>query len=419
VMDPHTGEVLAMASMPTFDPNELKDSGPGQRKNKAITDSFEPGSIFKLFLVSAGIEENAVKTTDAIYCENGSYMVADRVFHDTKKHGWLTVPQIIKYSSNIGSAKIGERLGKARLYRYLKSFGFGDKTGIDLPGEAAGSFRNPSDWSEVTLHTVSFGHGVSTTGIQLITALSSIANRGFLMKPYVVKALRDSKGGAVSEAHPVIVRRVISEATAKKMTDMLIGVTRDEGTGVKAAIDGFDAAGKTGTAQKPDLRNGGYLKDAYVASFMGFIPARSPRLAILVTVDEPQGDNYGGTVAAPVFKEIASQSLSYLGVFSAGQKAPAVRLPPIDSIGGYDRDYGDGGAPSPARARGDEERTTEWDSRYPSTPDFSGKTVRTVLSMARDRSINIEIVGSGKAVAQRPSSGRSIPANGQVVVWFQ
>jgi cell division protein FtsI (penicillin-binding protein 3) len=401
VMNPMTGEVLAMASVPTFDPNDFSSAAPRHWRNKTVTDVFEPGSVFKLFLISAALEDNAVKTHDGFFCENGSYGVADRVFHDHDKYGWLTVSQILKYSSNIGSAKIADRLGKNQLYRYLKAFGFGEKTGIDLPGESAGSLRPLKNWSGVTLATVSFGQGVSVTGLQLVTALSAIANGGFLMKPYVVRSVRDATGAVVSETNPTIVRRVVSEETARKMTDMLIGVTKEGGTGVEASFDEFEVAGKTGTAQKPDFKRGGYLKDAYVASFFGFVPARSPRLAIFVAIDEPRGEHYGGTVAGPVFREIAEKSLSYMGVF---RERPASRELKFTEA------KASKGVTAPA---GDEEFGPA------AVPDFTGKTVRSVLRMAKGRSFDVNVMGSGKAVSQKPAPGRNLPTKGPVVVFFQ
>lgn len=412
VMDPRTGEVLAMASLPTFDPNDTGSYSPRQWRNRAITDTYEPGSIFKLFLISAALEENLVKPQDSIFCENGSYRVADRVFHDHESYGWLTVSQVMKYSSNIGSAKIGERLGRARLYRYLKAFGFGGKAGVDLPGEVSGSLRHYGSWSSVTLETVSFGQGVSATSLQLVSALSSIANGGFLMKPYVVKSIKDSSGRAVSETNPVVVRRVISEDTARKLTDMLITVTQEGGTGVKAAIEDFDVAGKTGTAQKPDFKHGGYEKGAFVASFFGFVPARGPRLAIIVAIDEPKGEHYGGAVAGPVFREIARQSLGYLGVFkdNPGMR-PAIQL--VSAKNGVKA----AAEADPVKKAGDEGPA---DTERPmSVPDFRGKTIRAVVRMARSRAFDVDIQGSGKAVGQRPAPGQNIPEKGPVVVWFQ
>ncbi len=401
VMNPMTGEVLAMANMPTFDPNDFSSSAPRHWRNRAVTDTFEPGSVLKLFLISAAIEENAVKPQDGFYCENGSYGVADRVFHDHEKYGWLTVSQIFKYSSNIGSAKIADRLGKNQLYRYLKAYGFGEKTGIDLPGESSGSVKPLKHWSDVTLATTAFGQGISVTGLQLVTALSAVANGGFLMKPYVVKSIRDSSGHVVSETNPMIVRRVVSEATASKMTNMLVGVTHEGGTGVQASFDEFEVAGKTGTAQKPDFKHGGYTKDAFIASFFGFVPARSPKLAILVAIDEPKGEHYGGAVAGPVFREIAEKSLSYMGVFRERPASRKIRFTEAKAT------------------RGATEPQNEEDFGPTEVPDFTGKTVRSVLRMAKGRSFDVNVMGSGKAVSQKPAPGRALPTKGPVVVFFQ
>lgn len=417
VMDPVTGEILAMANQPSFDPNDLKKFENKHWRNGAIADAFEPGSTFKLFLIAAALDENIIKTSSSFFCENGSYRVSDRVFHDHEDYGWLNIPQIVKYSSNIGSAKIGERLGKVQLYRYMKAFGFGAKTGIDLPGEATGSLRHYNSWSNVTLHTVSFGQGVSVTGIQLVTALSSIANGGFLMKPYIVKSIKEPGGKVITESNPVVVRRIISEDTAGKMTDMLVGVTKEGGTGVKAALSDFEVAGKTGTAQKPDFNRGGYASGAYIASFFGFTPAKDPRLAILVTVDEPKGEYYGGLVAGPVFKEIAEQSLAYMGVFKENANAPRMQLADKARQGKtVDKTVFDAVAEDEAL---DELMSPVDPSRPMAVPDFAGKSVRAVLKLARDRSFDVDIKGSGRAVAQRPAPGQSIPAKGPVIVEFR
>ena len=409
VMNPHTGEVLAMANYPNFDPNDISGAGPRLWRNKTITDAFEPGSILKLFLVSAALEENIVQPKNRIWCENGKYRVADRVFHDTKEHGWLTVEEVIKYSSNIGAAKIGEKLGIERLIKYLRAFGFGEKTGIDLPGEGRGSFGDYRRGSGVALCTISFGHGVSATNIQLVSALSAIANGGFLMKPYTVRSIKDPNGNTISENNPVIIRRVISKEAAAKMTDMLITVTHGGGTGGNAAIDGFQVAGKTGTAQKPDLKKGGYLEDGYISSFMGFVPARNPKLAILVTVDEPMGEHYGGAVAAPVFREIASEGLSYMGAFPdqpmpKGTDAPlTVKAVPLQAGG----------------PRINEDVLAEAAPVCAGAPDFTGKTVRAVLKMAQEKSIEVEIAGSGKAISQSLAPGRGNPSSARVKVFFR
>ncbi|MBE7414547.1 MAG: transpeptidase family protein [Deltaproteobacteria bacterium] len=403
VMDPMTGEILAMATQPSFDPNDIRRYGSGSWRNRAIADVFEPGSTFKLFLIAAALEENIVKPENRFYCENGKYRVADRVFHDTKEYGWLTVTEILKYSSNIGTAKIGEKLGSEQIYRYLKAFGFGARNGIDLPGEATGVLRHPKNWSKVSLHTISFGQGVSVTGLQMITALSSIANGGFLMQPYVVKSVKEPGGRPVAETHPVVVKRVISEDTARKLTNMMVEATGKKSTGELAALPDFEVAGKTGTAQKPDFKNGGYARGAYIASFMGFVPADDPMLAILVTVDEPRGEYYGGRVAGPVFREIAEESLAYLGVFREGPGAMRVER----ALMHEDAAPVDGDAEEPSGIR------------PMAVPDFKGKSVRMVMRMSSERSFDVEIRGSGRAVSQSPTPGSSIPSKGPVIVEFR
>ncbi len=411
VMDPYSGEILALAAYPSFDPNSYRSFSPADWRNRVVTDVYEPGSTLKPFLIAAAIEEEVVKPGDIIFCENGRYKVADRVFHDTKKHGWLSVPQILKYSSNIGSAKIGERMGAPRLYRYLKSFGFGERTGVDMPGESAGSLRHHSKWSAVTVDTVSFGQGISATSVQLASAISAIANGGFLMKPYVVRSVRTPEGKAISETHPVVVRRVIAEETAKRVTDMMVGVTGEGGTGTKASMVDFEVAGKTATAQKPDLVSGGYRRDAYLSSFVGFAPARSPRLVILVSIDEPTIENhyYGGDVAAPVFREIAAQGFSYLGMLPARRSAP-----------------GGDGSPKLVKASADSELVVAprrldaaVEAGNNKVPDFTGMTMREALSTAVAIDAEVRFDGSGRAASQSPRPGANMPADGVVHLTFR
>ncbi|MBI3753343.1 MAG: penicillin-binding protein [Deltaproteobacteria bacterium] len=405
VMAPKTGEVLAMANAPQFNPDIFFEyANPGIWRNRAIADAFEPGSTFKAFLLAALFEEGAAKSDDLFFCGEGNYSVADRTFHDVEKFGWLSLARIIKYSSNIGAAKAGDRLGKERLYRYMKEFGFGSKTGIGLPGEASGSVPPLKAWSKVTLGNISFGQGLSVTGIQLLSAFSAIANKGYLMRPYIVKKVVNEDGAAIEEFHPSVVRRVISEETASRVTRVLKEVTGNDGTGAKAAIDGFEVAGKTGTAQKPDLSQGGYASNKYVSSFIGFVPADNPELAILVVVDEPSGEFYGGAIAAPVFKEVAVQSLTYLGIFPKGSKdnkSYRTYKTYID-VAKQAHDVLDDGGEDLSRM-----------------PDLRGKTVRSVLRLTREIPLEIKIQGSGKAIYQKPSPGERITQGASAEVVFR
>ncbi len=311
VMDPKSGEVLAMANYPQFNPNDLSSCSKVALKNRAIVDTYEPGSTFKVFLLAAALEEGVVRPGDKFNCEQGSMELAGKVIHDTHKHGTLTVREIIKFSSNIGSAKIAAKLGKERFYDYVTSFGFGSPTGIELNGEGSGILRSMNTWSKLELANLSFGQGVSVTPLQLTTAFSAIANGGFLMKPYLVKDILDRDGKVIKSNQPQIVKKVISGDTASKVTEMLRDAVAEGGTGTEAALNGYDVAGKTGTAQKVSGGRG-YTENKHVASFIGFVPAESPELVVLVAIDEPEGIQYGGIVAAPAFRAIAETSLRYL-----------------------------------------------------------------------------------------------------------
>lgn len=307
-LDPGTGEVLGLAVVPAFNPNSFSRYGPATWRNKGIADAFEPGSTFKAFLLGAALEAGVTRLDDIYYCENGAYAVGENIIKDDeRKYGWLSLKQIIKVSSNIGASKVGERLGKERFFRFIKAFGFGDRTGIDLPGEASGRVHPARSWPRVSLRTISFGQGVAVTPLQMTAALASIANGGLLLRPHILRRIVDGTGAISREETPFVVRRVISPDTAGKVTSVLTAVVEEGGTGERAKLSGFDVAGKTGTAQKPDLSGGGYAKDKHVASFMGFFPARDPRIVLFVMIDEPRVSPYGGVVAAPVFRQIAEK----------------------------------------------------------------------------------------------------------------
>jgi cell division protein FtsI (penicillin-binding protein 3) len=247
--------------------------------------------------------------------ENGKFAAAGRNIHDHEKMGWMTFAQMVQKSSNVGAAKTGIALGEARLYRYLKAFGFGQQTEIDLPGEATGLVREPKSWGRQSLASIAFGQEIGVTSLQLLGAVAAVANGGWLMKPYVVSEIRNGQGDVVARMGPLVRRRPISAETAQTLTAILEGVVT-HGTGGKAAVQGFRVAGKTGTAQKIDPQTGRYSPSLFVASFVGFLPAEDPKLAILVVVDEPHTEQWGGTIAAPVFRKVAEQTLTYLGVSS-------------------------------------------------------------------------------------------------------
>jgi len=313
VMEPRTGAILAMAVSPRFDPNAVASLTADRWRNRALTDTYEPGSTMKVVVAAAALEERVMMPGSMLFGENGRMTIANTTIHDHEKLGWMTFAQMIQKSSNIGAAKTGMLVGDQRLYRYLQAFGFGQRTDIDLPGEVSGLLKAPREWGRRSLASISMGQEVGVTPLQMITAVSAIANDGVLMKPYVVAEVRDEKGQRMKEILPQVKRRVVSPATAHTLTTIMEGVV-SSGTGTKAAIPGFRVAGKTGTAQKVDPRTGTYSSALSIGSFVGFVPADAPRLTIIVVIDEPQGEAWGGVVAAPVFRRVGEQVLTYLGV---------------------------------------------------------------------------------------------------------
>jgi cell division protein FtsI (penicillin-binding protein 3) len=317
VMNPQTGEVLALSvrsnghGRPAFNPNEPQHYKPAEWRNRAVTDTFEPGSIFKPFLAAAALEERVAHPLERFDCSAGKIQLADRVIKDAHEHGVLTFADVIAQSSNVGTIKVALRLGKDRFYKYITAFGFGKKTGVDLPGEIPGLLKDSRLWSGVSIGAVAIGQEIGVTPLQMAAAYCALANGGTLMRPYIVSEIVDRGGGPGKKFKPQPVGRVVSEETCAKVNTMLRRVV-DLGTGQQAKPAGFTAAGKTGTAQKIDQRTGGYSKKDYVSSFVGFAPAGAPRLVIVVMVDTPEGAIYGGTVAAPVFRAVAEQSLAYL-----------------------------------------------------------------------------------------------------------
>ncbi|HYB73326.1 MAG TPA: penicillin-binding protein 2 [Candidatus Sulfotelmatobacter sp.] len=313
VMDPRTGEVLALANWPTFNPNLYQQAPADDRRDRAAVDTFEPGSVFKVILGAAALEEGVVHLGDRFYGENGAIEVGGVTIRDHERYAWLTFEDVLAQSSNVGAIKVGLRLGKTLYYNYISGFGFGSLTGIDLPGETPGLIRRPQKWSQVSLGALSIGQEVSVTPLQLLTAFAAVANGGELVRPFVARALRRQDAETVRTFGPLKLRRVISAATVRALAVPLQAVVR-EGTGKEAAVDGYSVMGKTGTAQKLDRATGRYSHRKVVASFVGAVPVEDPRLAILVVIDEPQAHAWGGAIAAPTFREIARETLKYLRV---------------------------------------------------------------------------------------------------------
>ncbi len=363
MMNPETGEVLAMASYPFVDPNSYSKFPVENRRNLPVWYAYEPGSTMKVFLAASAIEDKKVNPNTQFNCENGRRKIGSAVIKDIKPRGTLTVSEIVKYSSNIGASKIGETMGRDSYYKYLKKFGFGDKTGIGLPGESKGQLASPRKWGAIELATISFGQGVSVTALQLVTALSAIANGGYLMKPYIIEKIVDPEGHVLTENKPEVVTRVISYDTSDQMKRIMQLVV-EEGTGKKAQIPGFSVAGKTGTAQIPNPQSGGYYSDRYIASFIGFTPVEDPEIVMAVIVEAPRKKTHGGSVAGPIFKQIAEKVLFHM------QVSPKKELVGMKVM-----------------------------------PDLSGMSVRDILKWSEEQGVKVHLKGSGFVSGQKPMPG--------------
>ncbi len=453
VMDPHTGEILAMANRPDFDPNNYQKYSNQARRNKAIADSYEPGSTFKIVTLAAALEEKVADRNDRFF-DPGSIRVNGEVIHCwlPEGHGSQTLAEVVQNSCNPGFITLGLRLGVQKLYKYIKAFGFGSCLGIDLPGEATGIIIPENQVKPVDLATISIGQANSVTPLQMVTALSAVVNGGKLMKPYLVKELRNSEGKVVKRFRPQVLRQVISPETSRLERELLESVVT-KGSGRNAYIEGYSVGGKTGTAQKP-LPGGGYSTTDYIASFLGFAPVDDPRLVALVVVDSPQGyPYYGGTVAAPVFREVVRDSLRYLGVpmryrpeeKSAGENMtvvpPVVNLPLQEAekilkeaglecsrVGNGEIVYGQIPPDGVEVRRGSK---VLLDLRPPEStangkrevPNLQGKTLRDAAELLGMMGLVLVPEGddlpTGIAVEQDPQPGTSLPAGGRVRVKFR
>lgn len=314
-----TGEILAMASRPAYDPNEFQVSTPNQRLNRAIGYVYEPGSTFKAVAFAGALNEGIVTRNTIFNCENGSWLHERRTLRDFHAYGDLNVADGLKKSSNILSAKVALALGEEKFYRYLKSFSIGSSMGIDLPGEEVGILLPVEKWPGIKTSRIAIGQGVAVTALQMLGVYSAIANDGYLMKPYIVKRVVNHDGSLLYDSQPEVLSKTVSPETARLMCRLLHRVTEEGGTGKRARVEGFEVAGKTGTAQKAVA--GGYSQTLHVGSFVGFLPARDPELSIIVVVDEPHPIHFGGVVAAPAFSLIAEEAVRYLGITPAGSRS--------------------------------------------------------------------------------------------------
>jgi cell division protein FtsI (penicillin-binding protein 3) len=403
VTDPNTGEVLALASYPTYNPNEFSVSDPDARRNRAIADRFEPGSTMKVFSVGGALDEGAITPSQEINCYGGTYEIGDLTIHDSHPESMLTPRLVIGRSSNIGAAQIGLSLGADRLERVFRRFGFGERTGLPLPGEARARFGERR-WYDVEVATVSFGQGIGVTSIQLAQALGAVANGGRLVRPLLVSRVTDAMGALVQENAPDTGRTALQAQSARLLADMLTSVTEDQGTGVEAAIPGVRVAGKTGTAQKAREHAHGYDDQRWVSSFIGFAPAERPRLVVTVVIDEPQITHAGGAVAAPLFRRVMEQSLRFLGALPGTQRS---------------MDFPRGASPTPATAATAPRRNARTATAPCTMPELRNQSARAALQTLHERGLRAQLTGSGVVVRQEPAAGTACTAIGEARVWLE
>jgi cell division protein FtsI (penicillin-binding protein 3) len=402
VLEPSTGAILAMAISPSFNPNALGPSERGALRNRLVADCYEPGSTFKAFLVAGALRDGILGPNSLIQGTDGAFAVGDRTIHnDHKSAGSLTVSRMVQVSSNIGAAKVGLMLGRQRLHAIFSEFGFGDRTGIGLPGESKGNL--PEFRSDIAAATASFGQGVTATAMQLVAAYGALANGGRLMRPHVV-ARMIQPDGSFSQVAPESVRQVVSPEVARAVTHMLEGVVEKGGTAEAAAVEGFRVAGKTGTAQKVDPVLGGYSVDKRFSSFIGYLPVEAPRLVVGVFLDEPKGQVYGGIIAAPVFREIAAGALQQLGVSPSVARVVAPQTRPSRP-------------PSLAQeqaAEDDGEPVEVQDDARSRVPSVLGMPARRAIAALAASGLLASIEGEGRVISQHPSPGAEVPPSGTI-----
>lgn len=407
-LDPTTGDVLAMATAPAFDPNRYSKYPIENWRNRAVTDSFEPGSTFKVLVVASALDAGTVTPRTTFFCENGAVRIGSNILKDHNPYGKLTVEDIIKVSSNIGAMKVGFALGKEKLFNALRSFGIGSVTGISYPGEVGGIFRNYESWQSVEHATVAFGQGVSVTPLQMATAFATIVNGGIHYRPRLISRLVDRDGNVTNFQSSNILSQPIKKETSDVMREMLRRVVEQGGTGTSAFSKAYSVGGKTGTAQKVDSGKG-YAAGKYYSSFIGFAPVESPRIVVYVGIDEPKGSYYGGTVAAPAVKDIIEGALPHMGVPS--QTSPVLLADQPISKGVEEVD---------AKAISDKKPVfKESNDGSFVMPNLVGYTFRDVLMATQNVDVDIRSEGSGIAVRQSPEPGARIEKEKKVSVRFE
>jgi len=436
VENPNTGELLAVANWPTFNPNAAKDSSSESRMDRAASALYEPGSVFKIVTLSAAIDQGITNPDELVDCQNGAIYIAGHRIRDHKPFGALTVSQVLAYSSDVGAIKIGLRLGAPKFYDYIRAFGFGQFTGVDLPGESRGKLRRIEYWTPVSVGSISMGQEIGVTPLQMIAAVSAMANGGLMVRPHVVRELRRGNQVVEPSEQQQLARRVIQATTAATMRRMLEGVVLG-GTGKLAKLDGYTSAGKTGTAQKYDPNTGRYSAHDLIASFVGFAPLNTPAVTILVQLDSPAGAHEGGQVAAPVFKRVAQQTLAYLDVphdvpTAAGPlrashgKATQERNENLTDVSDFEpMQIAAAGAaeepvPTPVPAVGANAAPTVevTEGEGIPAPQLLGKTVREVTEMCLKMGLTPVLVGTGIAAEQFPEPGAMVRRGSRMTVRF-
>ena len=430
LMDPNTGEILAMSCTPGFNLNKPSRSTTDQRRNRTITDIFEPGSTFKVFPAAALLQENLKKPDDIVFCENGSFKFYNHVIHDTKKYGWLSFRKVVENSSNIGMVKLTKDISNRTFYRYLKNFGFDSRTGINLIGENAGTLSKPDKFSGISKGVISFGQEIGVTAIQMVTAFSALINGGNLMRPYVVQKIIGSDQSEIDEIQPALIRQVITAEVSEILRGFLLEAVQ-RGTGKKGKLDDILVGGKTGTAQKFNPKTKRYKKNAYLSSFIGFAPYDSPNYVLGIFVDEPKPRYYGGDVAAPIFSSIIQRLIKFAPT-EESEKVPELKIAEknthVPDMTGLQftaaeeflkindlsfQIQGSGTHVLSQSQKSDEIALVLGDPQLKSSvlPNFKGKTVREALKLVNFSKIRVNIKGNGIVVKQSPSPGKKITNN--------
>ena len=415
VLDVESSAVLAMANMPTYNPNKALAYSSSDRRNRSVTDPFETGSIMKVFTIASALQNKIAKPESKYFCENGRLKVGKRVIREADsrhKFKWLSVEDILAKSSNIGTTKIAWELGDAELRRGLLDFGFGSKTSNDFPGESRGIL--PSlPWNRHLLSNISFGHGVAVTPLQIASAMAAIGNGGLLNKPFIVNKITDSNERVVELREKSTERRVLSPEVADQMIQMLEKVLQKGGTGAQGRVPGYRVGGKTGTAQRIDFEHGGYEKGAYVSSFVGMLPLDRPKFVIMISVDQPETAYYASEVAAPVFSRVASFAVRHYGIEPSGGNtkiAPQVAKEKLSKKKAYI---------AKQKTALDKLQKLESREKWTKVPKMEGLSLREVMRKLRPQGLSSEIYGSGRLSKTYPEQGEALPRNGKLKLYFK